>query len=542
MIRGGLVLMALLTCAAGTPCVAQTLAHLAKQGAATQLIVDGHAYLILGGELANSSASDLNYLQKLWPALEGAGLNTVLAPVEWDQIEAEEGRFDFSVLDGLLLQAGAHHLHVVLLWFGSWKNSMSTYVPPWVKHDFKRFARARAADGVAQDILSPYDLASAQADARAFAALMAHLKSADLKRTVILVQVENEIGMLPSARDHSAAADAALAAPVPQALMNALRTNREHLNPILESLWAAQGHRTGGSWADVFGAGAAGEEVFQAWGFAAYVEIIAKAGRAVYPIPLYLNVALNRPGKLPGEYPSAGPLPHLFLVWKTAAPDIDFIAPDIYFADFVGRLDQFAAGNSPVFIPEAGHVGDAAASANILYAIGTRDAIGASPFSIEHLEPHDALIGAYAMLHQLAPLILAHAGQGEIRGLRAPVAYDGTVNQAPQIVDLGAIRFTANFVDPFTASDKQDVASHGALLIQTGPDEFVAAGKGVTLAFADPAGKFRIGIEQIVEGQYQDGQFVAGRWLNGDESHQGRLLRLPPDAWSIQHLKLYRFQ
>jgi beta-galactosidase GanA len=292
----------------------------------------------------------------------------------------------------------------------------------------------------------------------------------------------------------------------------------------------------------VFGTSAAAEEVFQAWGFAAYVEIIAKAGRAVYPIPLYLNVALNRPGKLPGEYPAAGPLPHLFLVWKSAAPDIDFIAPDIYFADFVGRLDQFAAGNTPVFIPEAGHVGDTAASANILYAIGTRDAIGAAPFSIEHLEAHDALIGAYAMLHQLAPLILAHDGRGTMRGLRAPVAYDGTVNQAPQSVDLGAIRFTANFVDPFTAPDKQDVASHGALLIQTGPDEFVAAGQGVTLAFADPTGKFRIGIEQILEGRYQDGQFIAGRWLNGDESHQGRLLRLPPDAWSIQRLKLFRFQ
>ena len=129
-----------------------------------------------------------------------------------------------------------------------------------------------------------------------------------------------------------------------------------------------------------------------------------------------------------------------------------------------------------------------------------------------------------------------------MRGLRAPVAYDGTVNQAPQSVDLGAIRFTANFVDPFTAPDKQDVASHGALLIQTGPDEFVAAGQGVTLAFADPTGKFRIGIEQILEGRYQDGQFIAGRWLNGDESHQGRLLRLPPDAWSIQRLKLFRFQ
>ena len=76
--------------------------HLRKQGTATQLIVDGKPFLALAGELSNNSATSVEYMKPVWPKLVEAKLNTVLAGVSWDQIEPQEGKFDFSVLDGVI--------------------------------------------------------------------------------------------------------------------------------------------------------------------------------------------------------------------------------------------------------------------------------------------------------------------------------------------------------------------------------------------------------------------------------------------------------
>ena len=103
--------------------------HLQTQGTATQLIVDGKPLLMLAGELHNSSASSLQYMKPIWPRLAAMHLNTVLATVSWELIEPEEGRFDFTLVDGLIQDARSHNLHLVFLWFGSWKNGMSSYIP-----------------------------------------------------------------------------------------------------------------------------------------------------------------------------------------------------------------------------------------------------------------------------------------------------------------------------------------------------------------------------------------------------------------------------
>ena len=63
--------------------------HLRRQGHATQLIVDGAPFLVLGGELHNSSSSDLAYMQPIWERLVALGLNTVLAAVSWELVEPE---------------------------------------------------------------------------------------------------------------------------------------------------------------------------------------------------------------------------------------------------------------------------------------------------------------------------------------------------------------------------------------------------------------------------------------------------------------------
>jgi beta-galactosidase GanA len=520
--------------------------QLRTQGTATQLIVDGKPLLILGGELGNSTASDLKHLQTHWKTLKSIGLNTVIAPVQWDQTERSEGSFDFRVVDGLVQQAQANGMKLVLLWFGVWKNSMSTYVPPYVKRNFEKYARAQDDRGAPQDILSAFDPDTLAADQRVFAALMAHLKATDKQHTVVMVQVENEIGMLPTARDHSPQANAAWAQPVPPALLNYMARNLAQLHPSLRERWKQNGQRSAGTWAEVFGIDLGAQEIFQAWHFAVFSNELTKAGKAAYALPMYVNAALNRPGRKPGEYPSGGPLPHLFDVWKAAAPAIDLLGLDIYSPDFNNWATQFKRADNPLFIPEANQAGLREAGGNAFFAIGQLDAIGFSPFSIEDLTDAAThpLTQAYATLQAMAPLILAHQGKGTMRGFRAPMAYDGSVDTAtPQSFELGGYRFKATMLDPWTPKEKQEVAGHGGLIVQTGPDDFIVAGKGVTLTFEDLApGGFQVGMETVIEGRFMNGQFEEGRWLNGDQTHQGRHLRLPPERYTVQRLRLYRYK
>ncbi|MYM71183.1 hypothetical protein GTP56_03105 [Duganella sp. FT134W] len=531
-----LVLAALLGCAL-TAAHAATPPHLRKQGSATQLMVNDQPFLLLGGELHNSSASSLEYLNTLWPTLKAAELNTVLAPVEWDQIEPVEGRFDFTVLDGLLKQARAHDTRLVLLWFGAWKNSMSTYAPAWVKTDTQRFPRARTRAGVAQEILTPFAPATLAADTAAFRVLLAHLKQADTQHTVLMIQVENEIGMLPEVRDYSAAANAAWRAPVPAALTAYLAAHKDSLQPALKAAWETRGARASGSWAEIFGDTIETEEIFQAWHYAQFVEALTAAGKAVYPLPMYVNVALNRPGKRPGEYPSAGPLPHLFDVWKPGAPSVDVIAIDTYFPNFIHWARQFKRPDNPLFIPEANHAERPDAGADAFYAIGEHDAFGFSPFAIDDIKDgKSSLPQAYRVLKQLAPTINRYQGSGKVRGFKAPLSYEGEVDIAPQQVRMGGYTLQVSFNAPWEKLTPTEVQTRGGLVIQTGEDEFIVAGKGLTIVFGSADGA-QVGIEQAIAGLDSK-----GRWLNGDETHQGRHIGLPGDAFTIQRVKLYRYR
>ena len=504
-----------------------------------QFVVDGKPFLMLGGELGNSSASSLEYMAPIWPRLDRLGLNTVLAPVYWELLEPVEGRFDFARVDGLIREARAHDMRLVLLWFGSWKNSMSSYVPTWVKRDADRFPRAESVDGTPLEILSPFHEANVAADARAFAALMGHLRDADRAGTVILVQVENEIGMIPDARDHSDAADAAYRADVPEALLTHLAVHRQTLHPRLGARWTGA---TSGTWAEVFGDGDWTEELFMAWHFARYVERIAEAGKAAHPLPMYVNAALVRPGYRPGAYPSAGPLPHLLDVWRAGAPSLDFFAPDVYFPNYVEWLRQYDVPGNAVFIPEAHHAGAAEAVANAFYAIGAHDAIGFSPFSIEDAAADDLLGDAYATLRSLAPLIHAHQGRGTMVGVRPPVAFDGTVDVTPQEIVLGGYRLTVTFTDPWTPLEAQRREAHGGLLIALDDETFVVAGTGITVTVATPEGdRRRAGFDRVEEGAFVDGRWQPGRLLNGDQTHQGRHVRLPPGQVGVQRVTLYTY-
>jgi len=531
--------------AASLHAAAQEAPHLKKQGTATQLIVDGKPLLILGGELGNSTSSSLKYLNTHWPTLKTIGLNTVIATIEWGQVEPKEGVYDFAPIEGLIRQAEANDMKLVLLWLAAWKNSTSSYAPPYIKHDYQTYSRAQDDKGVAQDILSPFDPDTLKADQRAFGAVMAHLKKFDKKHTVVMMQVENEIGMLPVVRDYSPQAEKAIQGQVPNALMDYLQKNRASLHPYVRDVWATKGYRSAGTWREVFGDSIDAQQIFQAWGFAVFTNELTRAGKAAYKLPMYINVALNSPDQKPGQYPSGGPLPHLFDIWKAGGPDIDLIGMDIYYPNYVQWVDQFKRPDNPVFVPEANRSGQPDAGGNAFYTIGELDGIGFSPFHIESL-PNPAtnvLTDAYRVLRQVAPLILAHQGKGTMRGFKAPLSYEGVLDETPRSIELGGYKMSVSMVDPRTPKSTQDIQAHGGLIIQTGKDEFLVAGRGVVIRFADAAkAAYQVGIEQIVEGEFVDGKWIEGRWLNGDENGQGRYLRLPPEGFGIQKIKVYRYK
>jgi beta-galactosidase GanA len=526
-------------------CIAQpsSLPHLRKQGAATQLIVDGKPFLVLGGELGNSSSSNLEYMRPIWPKLVALNLNTVLVPVYWELIEPEEGKFDFTLVDGLIQEARKHGLRLVPLWFASWKNSMSCYAPAWVKANQQRFPRAEDKSGRGMEILSPFSKENLDADARAFAAFMRHLREVDSRdHTVIMVQVENEIGMIPDSRDRSAIANKLFNQSAPQELMNYLEQRRDTLIPEFRTVWAATSFKSRGTWEEVFGPGVGADEIFMAWHFARYSNRVVELGKAEYPLPMFVNAALIRPGHQPGQYPSAGPLPHLMDVWRAGAPQIDFLSPDIYFTNFAEWCRKYHRSGNPLFIPEA--ILGPLSAVNAFYAVSQHDAIGFCPFSIESAaEPTRSLLAAgYDILAQLTPVILAHQGKNEMAGFLP----EGPEQRAPQQARLGGYTLNVSYERPSlsaTQGAQTSDAVSGGLAIAVGPDEFIFAGTGLVVTFeANTPGPPLVGILSVQEGKFMEGQWNPGRWLNGDQTHQGRHLRLPPGKFDIQRIKLYRYR
>ncbi len=509
--------------------------HLRKQGTATQLVVDGQPFLVIGGELHNSSASSLAYLQPAWERLAGLHLNTVIASVSWELVEPEEGAFDFSLVDGLIHAARRHGLRLILLWFGSWKNGMSSYVPAWVKRDYRRFPRVQIQDGRSIEVLSTCADANWQADARAFAACMRHLATVDGQdHTVLMVQVENEVGVLGDSRDRSAAANQAFAGPVPESLMARLRQDRAELDAALVERWASHGERDRGSWAELFGEGPQTDELFMAWHYARYVDQIAAAGKAEYDIPLYVNAWLSSleptpagwasGGQQPGELPSGGPLPHTLDIWRAGAPHIDLLAPDIYQPHFEEWCRRYTRRGNPLFIPEMRRNADGAA--NVFYAVGQHDAIGVSPFAIDSLyPPEDAdLRRSYAILRQLSPLVLRHQGRGAMAGFLLDAS------QPRVVCELGGYELEIALDQGFGPVSERGYG----LIIATGPDEFVGAGFGFRVTFRPrTAGPARVGIAAVDEGEFVDGRWIPGRRLNGDETGQGQWWRFPPAAMHV---------
>ena len=546
-------------------------ARLEKQGSATQLIVQGKPFLVLGGELGNSSASSAEDIERIFPKLQRMNLNTVLVPAYWDLVEPTEGQYDFSMVDKVISQARTNNLKVVFLWFGAWKNSMSCYAPLWFKQDYKKYPRAYTKAGKPLEIASSFSENVYQADNRAFSQLMKHIASVDKEQgTVIMVQIENEIGMLEDARDYSKEANKRFNAQVPADLLNYLHKNKKTLHPQMQKKWSEHGTKTKGTWQEVFGDDLYTDEIFMAWSYAQYVERMAQSARSIHNIPLFVNAAMNSRGRKPGEYPSAGPLAHLIDVWHCGAPSIDILAPDLYDKGFVDWVAQYKLHNNPLFIPEIRLSDNNGVQA--FYVFGEHDAIGYCPFSIENGSdaPDAPLVQGYAKLKELMPVLTKYQGKGLMNGL-----YFDAENKE-RILTRDDLKITCRhyFTLPWDsrATDGSVWPDGGGIILRLAKDEYLIAGSGMVVEFEKQgenkvvnakelgedgftsvggkaqkqsgwSGGLRAGIGPVDEVKVnEDGTFTYIRRLNGDQTHQGRHIRIPVGEFSILHVKLYEYK
>ena len=511
-------------------------------------------FRILGGELSNSAATSVEDINEVLPRMKTLGLNTVLVPVYWEFIEPVEGQMDFTLVDRTIDVARQQGLKIVPLWFGAWKNSMSCYAPAWFKRDVKRFPRAMTAEGKQMEIASCFSDNVLQADLKAFSALMRHIKERDPRReVVIMMQIENEIGMLESARDHS---------------------------PLAEKAYHQE------RWAERYGTDEYSDEKFMALSYARYVEHLAKAAREIHDMPLYVNAAMNSRGRRPGEYPSAGPLAHLIDFWHEGAPSIDLLAPDIYDTGFKSWCAQYAmplrpqdgqrTGNGTpgiggniknrLFIPESRCCENSGVRA--LYAFGEHQALGFSPFAIDQASPEDteSVTKAYSLLRQVSNIKQTLNTWG--------LLFDQE-DKERIINDKGVVMTCRHYFtlpwDP-RATDGSTWPEGGAMIIRLGKYDYLLAGSGVVVDFKTPTEKQQEEKKQLGEDGFaeaggstspkankrfngkrigllsvdevcisDDGTMQYLRRHNGDQTHQGRHARISVGEWKLLHIRLYEY-
>ena len=502
------------------------------------LMVDGAPYLMLGMQTNNSSDWPAT-LPQVWPAAEALHVNTVETPIYWEQFEPKQGQFDTTQIDTVLAQARAHHLHLVLLWFGTWKNGSQHYMPEWMKLDPEKYSHVINKRGEPVDSPSPLAQASLDADIQAFTAFMKHLKAADPEHTVLMVQVENETGTWGTLRDYSAEAERLFAAPVPA--------------DVLKAMNISPGSRSA-NWQDVFGVEA--EVNFHAWAIAHYVGQIAAAGKAVYPLPLYVNAALRdpiRPGA-PGSYESGGPTDNVLNIWKAEAPAIDILAPDIYNNDataYLKILDLYHRPDNALFVPETS---SSASTARFFFAALGRQAIGYSPFGLDYTRtPAPPADVAGAQDSFLQPTAQNYILIGPMMRDIARLNFEGKLQavseeqgKSTQTLHFGVWDAVVTYGSGRGAAPRQGNDPTGrALVAQLAENQFLVTGINAHVDFR-PAGTEQQRRSQQIEngtgqtpsalidgkwihrqflrvedGTYENGSFKFRRILNGDQTDFG---------------------
>lgn len=497
----------LIGCQSKKPSVFE-LPHLKKTDSLTQFIVDGKPFIMIAGELHNSSSSTPAYIQKTFNELKGMNLNTVIASIAWEQFEPEEGTFDYSLVDALIENARKQNLKLVLIWFASWKNGQSSYLPLWVKKDTRRFFRVQDSLGNEQETVSVFCEEAMKADAKAYKELFAHVKEVDYDGTVIMGQPENEVGIFLDIDHNENVLELFKNQLVPDELMSYLIQNQNHLKESVRKVWAINNYPTEGTWSEVFGVAAYAKEFFMTWHYAHYINEVTKAGKEAHNIPMFVNAwIVQDPEDLPGIYPNGGPVSRVMDIYKAAAPDIDLVCPDIYLPNFKEIVAQYHRHDNALLIPESTlNVGRA------FYAFAEHDALCYSPFGIEDGSENFLFKEAYGVLNELAPLITKYQGTGKMRGILREG--DETGSQ----ITLGNHQLTIEY--------NTDVDESFGLIIQTKEDEFLISGMNFKVFFSSIVPNQTAYIGQIWEGEYNNAKWNPIRLLNGDESWHNEVVRV----------------
>lgn len=512
---------------------AATMPRLAKENGSFQFLVDDQPYLIFGIQTNNSSGYP-GELERTWPLAVRMRVNTVEIPIQWQTVEPVEGKFDFSVVDGLVAGARKHNLRLILAWFGGFKNAAMHFAPAWVKEDLRKYPRMIDQGGNPMRTLATHADATIDADARAFAAFMRHLKQIDGdQHTVIAVQVENEAGVLGTDRDHSESANRLFAQRVPGEVLTAF------------------GKSGAGNWSEVFGPHAA--ETFAAYYQARYLNRVAEAGRKEFALPLFLNAwtdiqdGFYEPGF---SHPSGGPTTRMLPLYKALVPAIDWISPDIYKRNYVQYVEEatpYSRPDNPLLIPETGR--DLTYCKSMFYALGDLKGIGVSVFGVEGArDARDAaaipeglqdLAATYRVLSGAAPLLAQAKKYGK---LRSAVEQEGI---GTLVLDFGDYEAMAQFgrmnYGYGGARAAGTARQSGRVLIgQLAPQEFVVAGFDTTVSFRPRYGSSapRADFVSAEEGYYEGGAWKALRQLSGDEIFFG--LRIPASG-TVVRVKLMSY-
>lgn len=498
------------------------------------LYVNNKPFFARSGEIHNSSASSLQFIEEqVWPSLKGMNMNSVIIPLYWETLEPTEGVYDFTLLDGLVSQAKENEMKLIFLWFGLWKNAESMYVPSWMKMDTNTYYRVRKVNGEAINTISPLCEAAVEKDAAAFAAVMAHIRMIDAEDfTVIAMQVENEIGIMGTARDYSIPAQEAFSWKVPDIIQKE--------------------YNISGTWKEAFGSNA--DECFMAYYFAKAVERITAAGQSEYNLPCYANAWLKQYPWYPGSYPSGGPITEMHRIWKCTAPSLFTLAPDIYVPYVAQVMDEYGYEGNPLFVPEVRK--DSVTSSYCLYAFMKHNAICYSPFGIEELSMNpdmidkppmevmialnidpsafditgskDYLSATYNLMAQMEPLYLKYRGTDH---LKSYIKKSDT--------DFGSFLCFENYdllVQYRPKSQSKPLAA--GVIYELAPNKFLIAGMMSSFTFRSKEGEnLKADYIRLEEGRLESGQWKPGRVLNGDEKMSLSLGDMP----TCLYVELYKY-
>jgi hypothetical protein len=496
-----------------------TLPRLIEKNGRHALLVDGKPYFILGAQAHNSSAWP-GMLPQVFSAMKELHANTLEIPIYWEQIEPVQGKFDFSLIDTLLLQSRKQKVHVVLLWFATWKNGSNHYMPEWMKKDAEKYPNITRENGTHVDSPSPNFIATLEADKKAFAAVMRYLKKADKQHTVIMMQVENEPGAWGSVRDYSDSAQAMFKQEVP----------KELLEPsILKQLNITDSTHVTGNWQKVFGERA--DEYFQAWYVARFIEQVTAAGKAEYALPMYVNAALRNPLTNPtaNNYESGGPTDNVIPIWKVAAPSIDLLAPDIYeygSEKILKVMELYSRKDNPLFVPEASFTFD---KAKYIYQVLAKGGIGFAPFGVD--DNNQNYTKEYVLNH-LTPFAQEYNILSPMMRELAQWSFEGKIkaviereDNGEQKIDLGNWQVIIYFGGDgrANAAPIHSKPMGKLMIVELEENKFLLVGTDCHITFK-PTGKnfghlYQYG--KVEEGNYEKGKFKLLRIQNGDETDWG---------------------